>query len=1001
MPINKFTCPPQASAQGSFSDNLVGLQLVDGGGLTQANFAFTTNITEKQDRNFEIGTFSDPISLDTMNLSNVEESKMIIANNFQVYPNYDLSQVTNFTLYGSLVLRFSASIKKIINFFPAALEVTNPRINYLTGATAINIIYNSVENETKLELELENINNPFGIDFTNNAEKNFQASELSVSNLRNLKTNYSKYVVIVNKKHYPINEIVPITNTNQVLTIYVEGDPFSGNSVSYDNIIVRPSDFYVNKVFNENFDSVENFLLNRNVTPIYTSYFSVPIENDDGSFTFSYKALRFPKNGVWNLDLVTGSFENYLSELNSFATSLDSYKTNLISRFFTTASLKEFDTVDKKVEKVLQIYGRSFDETKTFIDALSTINSVRYNVKNDIPSQLLKNLAQTLGWKTNMSPITEEDFLNSVFSTSESSFSGVPIGKTPDEINYQYFRNLILNSAFLFKSKGTRKSIEILLRLVGAPDFLVDFNEYIYIADQRININDFDTKFRIVATGTYTESIPVLDPTDVYSIMGVQYTGVTTSNKTIDISLTREDYPIDSFGCPSTPVDSENYYFQIGGGWFESTPQHRMPEQIDSTTSVFTGSNPNYQTKLLPFSYGEEYLERYRKFPFMDLGFRLRRVIDNKKSWYDNESDLRKSSDGNFNAYYYTSDECLVLNVKNVDVMLNPSFGLAYDVWSMSRQYNFPIPNQGLNYVQPTHCNPNPNTPYPKRGGIDWTEIIPKPKEKTFFEFAQTFWRNMINVRNRQFITDGKTGGYPTLSSIYWKYLESQKLAGIKNDNFNYQTMLDYINGIGDYWIRLVEQMIPATTIWNTGVRLENSIYHRQKFVWRRQFGCKIVPIPCKPCSLVTQLFAYDCPTQFLRCGLYPWTYSPIGGKFGVILTVALNNYLTSQGISSLNQCQLNTLYVQWYVNTKLNGTTLSTNLFSETYGYQNYPTNSEWLNGLETVLTDIENYGYNFSIDYVDENLYIYNVNCTPFDDNDTFTLELGINFTILCTEQ
>ena len=71
MAINKFTCPPQASGQGSFSDNLVGLQLVDGGGLTQANFAFTTNITEKQDRNFEIGSFSDPISLDTMNISNV------------------------------------------------------------------------------------------------------------------------------------------------------------------------------------------------------------------------------------------------------------------------------------------------------------------------------------------------------------------------------------------------------------------------------------------------------------------------------------------------------------------------------------------------------------------------------------------------------------------------------------------------------------------------------------------------------------------------------------------------------------------------------------------------------------------------------------------------------------------------------------------------------------------------------------------------------------------
>ncbi|NIU88529.1 MAG: hypothetical protein GWN56_15085, partial [Nitrosopumilaceae archaeon] len=114
------------------------------------------------------------------------------------------------------------------------------------------------------------------------------------------------------------------------------------------------------------------------------------------------------------------------------------------------------------------------------------------------------------------------------------------------------------------------------------------------------------------------------DPTDTFSIMGVQYTGVTYQTTTTDISVTRDDYPLDSIGCPSMPVESESYYFQIGGGWFESTPQHRMPEEVDITTSVFTGTNPNYQTKLKPFNYGDEYLDRYRKFPFMDMGFRLR-----------------------------------------------------------------------------------------------------------------------------------------------------------------------------------------------------------------------------------------------------------------------------------------------------------------------------------------------------------------------------------------
>jgi hypothetical protein len=44
----------------------------------------------------------------------------------------------------------------------------------------------------------------------------------------------------------------------------------------------------------------------------------------------------------------------------------------------------------------------------------------------------------------------------------------------------------------------------------------------------------------------------------------------------------------------------------------------------------------------------------------------------------------------------------------------------------------------------------------------------------------------MINVRNRQFSTDGKTMGYPTLQSIYWKYLDAQKLAGVPDGSFNY-----------------------------------------------------------------------------------------------------------------------------------------------------------------------------------------------------------------------
>ena len=993
MATQKFTCPPQASGQGTFSDDIVGLQLVGGGGFTQANFQFTTSISEKQNRNFDIGSFSDPINLDALDIENLIEAQAILSNNFRVYPNYDLSQVTNFTEYGSLTKRISTSVTRIINFFPAALEVSSKTPKFIYQTTAFNSAFDPIDNETTFEIYISSIRNPFDIDYSENAARNILLKEVEVSPLRDMTATFKNYSLFVNGGEYRVNYIYPINDNSTTFTIIVAGDPFSGSQISYDYLIIRPNDYEVNKVFQQNLDPVENFLLNRDISPKYTATFKVPKETNAGNYVFSTQNATFPLSGLWNLDIETQNFENYLQKLSDFSLNLDEYKTNLISRFLTTGALKEFDTPDQKFEKVLQIYGRSFDQTKTFITALANMTNVNYVIKNDIPSQLLKNLAETLGWKVNISPISNQQLLENVFSPTTNLFTGLSKGQTPEELNYQYYRNLVMNSAYLFKSKGTRKSIESLLRLIGAPEALVEFNEYVYVADQRINMNEFDQQFIQITGGSFTQVFPILQTNNVYSILGNPVTGFTTTSVISPVTTTRADYPVDLIGCPQMPETSDNYFFQIGGGWFESTPQHRMPEEVNLTTSVFTGNNPSYQTKLLPFNYGEEYLYRYRNFPFMNLGYTLRKIADNKKSWIDSQQILRSSFDGNMNSYYVAEEECLVLNVKNVDIFMNPAQGLVYDVWSMSRQYNFPIPEQGLNYVPPSPCNvPNP---YPKRGGVDWTEIVPKPKQKSFFEFAQTFWHNMINVRNRQFITDGKTGGYPTLQSIYWKYLESQQLIGVKNDNFTYQTMIDYVNGLGSYWIRLIEQMIPATTIWTTGMKLENSIFHRQKFGWRRQTACKILPPTCKPCGITTQVFVYDCPGQFVECGLYPWNTNPQINSFSGLLSALLQQYYISENIN-YGDCLSLTIQSQWYVDIRVNGVPIAQDYFFSGSGPYGAPTAADWLDALDTSLLSLQTLGYSYVIDEQDEVVTVYNNNCIP--SNDEISINVGVSFQVLC---
>ena len=136
----KYFYPPRpGSGAGTFSDNIVGLQTVEGGGLTQGNFEFTTSIVEKVNRKFDIGAFSSPISLDDLNIEDLTESRTILATQFRVYPNYDVSQVLNFSMYGSLSKRFQVSITNIINYFPASLDILFSNLEYVTGATAVNV----------------------------------------------------------------------------------------------------------------------------------------------------------------------------------------------------------------------------------------------------------------------------------------------------------------------------------------------------------------------------------------------------------------------------------------------------------------------------------------------------------------------------------------------------------------------------------------------------------------------------------------------------------------------------------------------------------------------------------------------------------------------------------------------------------------------------------------------------------------------------------------------
>ena len=156
-----------------------------------------------------------------------------------------------------------------------------------------------------------------------------------------------------------------------------------------------------------------------------------------------------------NLDIVNTLYTTYVSKLSEIGDELDGIKTNLVSRFLTAPTLKEFDTSDQKVEKTLQIYGRSFDDIKTFVDGIAYMTNVTYDGKKNIPNELTKNFARTLGWST-PSTLNKTGFLDSVLGVTTPQYSGSSIGMTPAELDVELYRRILMNTSYLFKSKGAR-----------------------------------------------------------------------------------------------------------------------------------------------------------------------------------------------------------------------------------------------------------------------------------------------------------------------------------------------------------------------------------------------------------------------------------------------------------------------------------------------------------------------------------------------------------------
>lgn len=566
----------------NFTPDLVGVQLASNGGtplFTMGNFAITTNFDPKLDKTYNTSKFSQFLTLDTLNLT-LEEATILLSDNAGVFLNLDKSNLNYYALFGSLSEYIRVALENIIINWPASLYVTPLTIsssgNNITGYTAEDYVYDKIYEIASFKVNTTFINNNFQIVYTSNG--NILNTFNSTNNLRNFTVNYPSYSILLNGAEYPIlNYTASTYEINDYAYFTVKGNPFSGISNSNNYYHIKPSKINEDKFFNT-LPDLEAFLLNRNVRPVYTATFKYPIKSEQGVILYTSKSLTWPVSDGYNIDFDTTNYTDYASSLLEIATSNDLVSSNLMNRFLVSESITQFDTTPvhvssldqdtsgQKMNKTLQLYGVEFDEINKFITGIQFANSVSYDKQDNTPDVYLKDIARVLGWEL-VSSVLENNLLANYVTTSPSTYSGQSVGLTAAEADTELWRRLILNSPWLWKSKGARKSIEFLFKFIGAPKGLIKFNEYIYKAEAPINVDLFREVLRLNGLND-------------------------------DIS----NYPIDSDGYPRPFADTPDMYFQNDGLWYRETGGS------GSTIDILTGNNPHVG----PYDGGYKYFNQFR-----------------------------------------------------------------------------------------------------------------------------------------------------------------------------------------------------------------------------------------------------------------------------------------------------------------------------------------------------------------------------------------------------
>jgi len=418
-----------------------------------------------ENENGEVWNYSDVKSYSS---DTIEDDKIVIKNDFR--------SLVDYAYYGSCSELVRASLNDILERFPGELYVNSAATAYFTieqvhykigdyklGDDALSVV--SLGNNNLILVD-----NPFDIDihtqyknqeditdalkfFCNEGYKNYQLLNGDDKTTYDIES-WVYENVEEPTRHVPLNKTNP-NDEQKYKTIvgYCKGDAMfiitlqatDGKSMvvsgylgddssiiymadnNYANYHIRPKKEYYDK-FIKSLDYFESALLDTTTEPIYKATFEVFEETENGYRT-KLESFVFPRSaGGYNIGGDGSTYNEYVSNFIRYTDFYDEHFSDNVYRMLTHESIKNFDwtysTINDaeekfshghtKIDQLLRLFGREFDELKLYIDGIKNYNQLTYNDNNNMPDYFLTDSLEQDGWDIkNIFPIVLTEYDNS------------------------------------------------------------------------------------------------------------------------------------------------------------------------------------------------------------------------------------------------------------------------------------------------------------------------------------------------------------------------------------------------------------------------------------------------------------------------------------------------------------------------------------------------------------------------------------------------------------